>query len=262
METVSALILIGTLFLTLIIAVGGFIIYTAQQKKHKLEVELHEEQISRHKEIAVNTLRSQEQERRRIGLDLHDELGPAFSVVKMNLSRIKQKLDSGKDLQTVVQLAGETSGNLEMAIEKFSNLSKLLYPVILTRYGLLKAVEDILERSFARSSIEVNADLQEISTDSELMTLSIYRVFQELAHNTLKHSQANKVELSLNDDEQFIYITYKDNGIGFDLNNLKPGLGIDSINGRMDAIGGKVEMITSPNNGLEVKIQIPHEGTH
>lgn len=249
----------GITFVTILVVAAAFIVFKAQSKRFKLQADLKNAEIQRQKDIAVTTLKSHEEERRRIGLELHDELGPAFSVVKMNMARIIQKMQKPEETQNAVQLAEETSVNLNRAIETFSNLSKLLYPIVLTRYGLTKAIEDAIDRTFVNNSICVQTKINDIAITDDLVQLSIYRIFQELMHNTVKHSEAKEVKLSLYDKDAFTYIDYIDNGVGFDLNELKPGLGIESISGRVHTIGGKIDIITAPQRGTKVHITVPHE---
>ncbi len=258
METEIIVIVLGTLFTLLLLALTIIIVVAAQRKKSKLELEVQLLEVKRQKDIAENTLISQEKERQRVGLELHDELGPTFAAIRFNIDRIKQKLDKN-ELESIAKIADETSSNLESAIGDFSDISKLLYPVILVRHGLQKAIDDLVQKADFDPSRSVNLVFSIDPPKKEIVQLSIYRVCQELLTNASKHSKSNNVSLSVKEDNQQIQINYSDNGVGFDAETVNRGLGLNSIKGRIEAIGGSVEMHSLLSKGVTYKISIPND---
>lgn len=256
METNSLIIIIGTLFTLALILSGWVIIGLAQRNKTKVLLEHQRLQISRQKDIAENTLSSQEQERQRLGLELHDDLGPTFSAIKINLKRVTSFVEKGNN-NKALSILTDTSEQLTDAVGRFSEVSRVLYPVIFNREGLEVAVLDIINNYGNKTSITFSTQLKTEAIESDLVRLAIYRVVQELTTNAVKHSQATKVSVSIVADSEHINLIYIDNGIGFEPDSKFSGLGLNSINGRVKALNGTVN--TTANKGIEIKIYIPNE---
>lgn len=259
MENNTAIVIIlGTAFTLLILALTAIIVITSQKKKSQLEVKMQLLELKRQREISENTLISQEKERQRVGLELHDELGPTFAAVRFNLARIQQNLRK-KDIEVVDKLAIETSSDLEAAIGKFSDVSKMLYPVILVRHGLDQAISDLVEKANQEIQTNYSLKLESAKQLREIVQLTIYRVCQELLTNARKHAKAKQVTLTVMDQDNKTIIEYQDDGIGFDTTKIHHGLGLNSIKGRVEAIGGKVELISTVDTGVHYKIIVPHD---
>ena len=256
METNSLIIIIGTLFTLALILSGWVIIGLAQRNKTKVLLEHQRLQISRQKDIAENTLSSQEQERQRLGLELHDDLGPTFSAIKINLKRVTSFVEKGNN-NKALSILTDTSEQLTDAVGRFSEVSRVLYPVIFNREGLEVAVLDIINNYGNKTSITFSTQLKTEAIESDLVRLAIYRVVQELTTNAVKHSQATKVSVSIVADSEHINLIYIDNGIGFEPDSKFSGLGLNSINGRVKALNGTVN--TTANKGIEIKIYIANE---
>jgi signal transduction histidine kinase len=256
METNTLIIVIGTLFTLALILSGWVIIGLAQRNKTKVLLEHQRLQISRQKDIAENTLSSQEQERQRLGLELHDDLGPIFTAISVNLKRVTSFVEKGKK-DKALSILKDTSEQLTDAVGRFSEVSRVLYPVIFNREGLEVAVLDIINNYGNKTGITFSTQLKTEAIESDLVRLAIYRVVQELTTNAVKHSQASKVSLSIVADSEHINLIYIDNGVGFEINSKFSGLGLNSINGRVEALNGTVS--TAINKGLEIKIYIPNE---
>ena len=258
METNSLIIITGTLFTLALILVGWVIIGVAQRNKTKILLQNQQLQISRQKDIAENTLLSQEKERQRLGLELHDDLGPTFAAININLKRVRSFISKG-DKDMALAIADSTSIQLTDAVGKFSEVSRVLYPVIFNREGLDAAVLDIIENYNTNSDIKFSAQLETSTITSELAKLVIYRVCQELTTNAVKHSRASEVSIGVLANYETIKLSYKDNGVGFKQNTVHAGLGLNSINGRVEALNGTVTTNTNKGEGLQVFINIPNE---
>ncbi|MBR9859254.1 hypothetical protein GYB22_00585 [bacterium] len=262
MENIASVIIIGTAFTLLIIGLAAFIIFSAQRKKDKLLIEMQELELQKQKEISENTLISQENERQRISMELHDELGPMFAATRMNISRIQNmshKPDSQEDLRKIAEDAEESLG---AAMAQFSNLTRMLYPVILNRFGINEALLDIEAKANAGSDIEFTFNIDDLNIKREVVSTSIYRVCQELCTNASKHSRANSVSIEVHQEPHQILLNYKDDGIGYDTTKVFEGLGLNSILGRINAIGGNLSVESAPNQGVDIKIAIPYEHQH
>jgi len=258
METNSLIIIIGTLFTLALILTGWVIIGFAQRSKSKAIAHSQRMKINRQQEIAENTLLSQERERQRLGLELHDDLGPVFASINVDLKRVRSFIEKEKYAKAL-SIAEETSSGLTDAVGKFSEVSRVLYPVIFNREGLKAAIMDIVENYNNKTNIKFSVKFSIEPIESELIELVIYRVVQELTTNAMKHSSASKVEINLIANEEMVDLSYVDNGVGFDHMQKSSGLGLNSIKGRVEAIGGSVNITTAIDQGLKVKIRIPNE---
>ena len=255
---IDVLIITGTVFTLSIILAGAFIIVSAQRKKAKILLELRELELKRQKDISENTLQSQENERQKIGMELHDELGPSFAAIRLDISRMQQKIESN-ELDEVQDIAQKTSSDLKHAINQFSDVSRILYPVIFKRHGLKAAVTDIIDRYNHNSSIKFTFDYNLQAEHKEIVALVLYRICQELTTNAMKHSNANHVTISLYEKNKHILLDYKDDGIGFNTNLDYKGLGLNSIKGRVNAVDGNIHFSSIINEGLELTLSIPYD---
>ena len=174
----------------------------------------------------------------------------------LDMTRIQKFISKGNS-EKALSIAAETSLSLKDAVSKFSEVSKILYPVVFNREGLEAAIQDIVDRYNKQERIQFNLDYQLSPSEDQLTQLVIYRVFQELTTNANKHSQASQVTITLKENSESILMSYQDDGIGFDLNAKSNGLGLNSIRGRIEAINGTVQYKTKKGQGLNVNINIP-----
>jgi two-component system, NarL family, sensor kinase len=258
MEANTIIIILGTAFTLLIVALTMIIVITGQKKKSQLELQMQLMEVNRQKEIAENTLISQEKERQRVGLELHDELGPTFAAIRLNVDSMQQKIQKSKSTD-ITPLAKQTSEALETAISQFSDISKLLYPVILIRHGLKHALQDLIDKANFEKKTTFSIQINIEASPKEIINLTLYRVCQELITNARKHANATIVHLELDKLADRIQLTYDDNGKGFETAKIYTGLGLNSIKGRVEAIGGNVKTTSSPNKGVHYLIDLPYD---
>ena len=213
-------------------------------------------QLVRQQEISRNTLLTQEKERQRIGLELHDDLGPTFAAICVNLKRIRTFIKK-EDFTMADEISKETSLALKEAVSNFSEISRVLYPVIFNRERLPEALHNIIERYNENMAMKFSLDYTLGAIENELTKLVIYMVFQEMTTNAVKHSAATKVHIDILDKYSVYHINYRDNGVVYDSKLKSDGIGLQSIKGRVEAINGSVDVKTAPQNGVTKHIKIP-----
>ncbi|WP_172674354.1 sensor histidine kinase [Persicobacter sp. CCB-QB2] len=206
-----------------------------------------------HRKLHEASVAAQESEQERIAKDLHDEIGAMLSTSRLYINQI---LSTEENLNTI-SLAAEAKNILSDTIISVRRISQNLKPVALERFGLEEAIQNFLKPI---NNTTIKADFNYKSTqilESEEQ-LGIYRIIQELVNNTLKHANANKIEISLNINQDISVLNYKDNGIGVDhsksLQNPTNGLGLKSIESRISLMNGKVEYINIKPHGFGAKI--------
>lgn len=174
-----------------------------------------------------------DEERSRISKDLHDDIGQSLSVIKSKIN-----MYNTKRLDTIEGLEPE----LGQVIEQTRKISHSLHPSFLEKVGLSRAINSMLEKVQESTgiicSIEQNIDIENISKNSKGQ---LYRVIQECLNNTIKHSQAKALKISIDKVDASYQLIYQDNGKGIALNSaITDGIGMMTIKERIKQINGKV----------------------
>jgi len=228
-------IVIGTIFIYFTIT-----IYKNHRKHFKI--------LSRHFVAEMELL---EKERTRIATDLHDELGPILAVTKIQLNTI-ERVDQEQE-----QHLTKAEENINYLTERLSGIAKNLTPKILVSKGLEVALRDFTEQFHDISKMNVKLDYGLKSNLDMLHALHIYRMIQELIHNTIKHSGARNLRIQLAERKNKIYLLYNDDGIGMMKEKLANGLGLESIKNRVEMLGGKMDQSIVSEGGVEYFFEIP-----
>ncbi len=191
-------------------------------------------------------LEGQENERSRVAKELHDGIVQDLVVLQLNLNN-QENVD-------IPKLQHEIS---RISID-LRNISYEMMPVTLKKFGLIEAFNDLFERSLANRGIAF--EFESVGLEDRLtekIEVSVYRICQELIHNTLKHSGANRLSIVLRKNAQNLIFIFEDNGKGFDFDEIKSGIGLNSVQSRIETVRGSIQFDTTPNEGTVVFIQIP-----
>jgi signal transduction histidine kinase len=213
-------------------------------------------------EIMNASQAAEERERTLLAQELHDGLGAVLSSINIYINLI---LSGGAEIDEIFKTLRLTKELVGQAIENVKDIANNLHPVILTRFGLVATVSNIIEGHQSSHLIKFNF---EHSTFEELKDkdreLSIYRIINELINNTMKYAEARNVYLILATEGPTLKIHYEDDGKGFDLEKYfaspdSPTMGISNIMGRAKALDGTCDYKTSPGKGVQVDIELPSE---
>jgi len=216
-------------------------------KHQRRAVKFHEEKIL----AEITTL---EKERSRIVADLHDELGPLLSTVRMQLNSLETPLQQDHIL------IEKASGYLDNVLMRIREISNDLMPQALSRKGLITALLESINELNENSGLQiqlVNSTPPEFSKDKEV---HIYRIIQEIINNTIKHAGATKMIIEMEPSTSQLRLKISDNGCGFLLTAItseNTGLGLKNIMSRVDIMKGDVYLDTSPGKGTLYTIEIP-----
>jgi len=208
--------------------------------------------------ILSSIIEAEERERNRFSRDLHDGLGPLLSTVKLYFQWLSEVTDSEKK-NTIIE-KGEK--NLNEAIESIREISNNLSPRTLNSFGAVVALKQFIDNINQTQKLNINFTSNTDKRFERNVEIILYRVSTELINNTLKYANATKSEVSIyyNDKNEQISLVYKDNGKGFNLNEVKSsgrGLGLINIEQRVNTLKGKINIESSIGKGLIVKIDIP-----
>jgi signal transduction histidine kinase/ligand-binding sensor domain-containing protein len=198
-------------------------------------------------------LHSQEEERKRIAIDLHDDLGGRLSSLKLFMQATQKKI-SGEPLESLK----DTTKMLDEAIVELRNILFNLSPKSLDENGLEGTLEDLasnVER-ITSLSIETNIETQETPIARQVQ-YAIYRICQELINNTLKHAKASEIIISLVRRDDGLVFLYEDDGKGFITESANAGYGLTNIQTHAQAIFGELLIDSSLGKGTAVTLIIP-----
>jgi signal transduction histidine kinase len=185
-------------------------------------------------------IETEENDRRRFAADLHDDLGPLLSTIKLRLGMM-EKSKITRELKENIAISNEMMG---LVVEKIRTISHNITPHLIESLGLEAAVRDLCQRITRLNKISVDFD-------SELLTkrfpkpveLHYYRIISELVNNSLKHSGATKISIQLGCKDETLELIYFDNGKGYNSKEgiqLSGGMGLRSIQNRVSLINGTI----------------------
>ncbi|MEW6584639.1 MAG: PAS domain S-box protein [Nitrospirota bacterium] len=213
--------------------------------------------------LTTQLMTAQEQERRRLSRELHDELGQALSLMKLRVRYMRQHLR--EDQQALSEEAGNLLTYIDDVIENVRRLSRDLSPSILEDLGLTAAIRRLIS-GFAKHNdhIHVDSDITDIDNIfSREAQINIYRIIQEAITNVERHAQADRMHLTVLKDDQIVSFLVEDNGKGFEqhetADKVDRGMGLIGMRERAWMLGGTIDIKSGQNNGTSVGVHIPIE---
>jgi GAF domain-containing protein len=217
-------------------------------KKHSEELE----------KLSLQIINAQEEERKNIAGKMHDVIGQDLSALQLDLKMSLQELPE-QFAQTRIRLK-EGEGLVKQALENVRNLTMDLRPPILDDFGLTSAIRWYVDGFSRRTNIKVALKLQELDCKflPEFET-AIYRTIQECLTNVAKHSEASRVNVSLDKKNDYLRIVIQDNGIGFnpEIFHFTSGFGLFRLKEKTELLGGKFGISSRRGKGTRVVIIFP-----
>ena len=198
-------------------------------------------------------LRAQEEERKRVARDLHDEVNQALTAILLRLEalthiappRLKEEL-------------AETKGLANQAMGELLQLARQLRPTALDDHGLVPAIEEQLRRFKAQYGIEASlsteGELADLGNDQQLV---LYRVTQEALNNIARHASASNVAVQIARSDGTVALEVADDGSGFAVGDERGGLGLDGMAERARMVDGEFEVDAAPGRGTTLRLRVP-----
>jgi PAS domain S-box-containing protein len=221
--------------------------------RFNLEEELRESE-SRLRLLSSQLLTVQEAERKRIAREIHDGIGQYLTAIKFRVENTLQQMDKGKT-KTIIKPLKDIIPIIQESIEEARRIQMDLRPSILDDLGILATIGWFtreFQKVYSHISIEKGIDIQENEVPDSLK-IALFRVMQEAMNNIAKHSKGNAVHLSLRKMEDRIELKIEDNGMGFDLENYRKGLGLTSMRERTELSGGSFAIESTPGKGTIIR---------
>lgn len=228
------------------IGLGLALLYQFNDERKKIEQELEKNRI----ETTQKILLAQEEERQKLALDLHDDLGGSLSVLNRELDDFNER--NAHILTKSVNLTKKIVADLR-------TISHHLMPSLFEEKGLVKVVQESIEMANRQSKVYFvfvyNGEERRLPLETEI---NIYRIIKELINNVLKHSEAKQSVVQLIFFDEFLYVSIEDDGKGFDFSTQQSwGIGLNNINLRSQYLKAKLTTESSPSGTL-ISLEIPY----
>ena len=239
-------------------SLGNFLGGPIENARLMQTVRLHRQEL---RQLTERLFESQEEERRRIALELHDEAGQSLMAVNLGLDRLEENYGTGDkhiryEINEIRKMITRTSSEIR-------RLSYNLHPTLLIDLGLEPALNLYFKEIENNSNLKIDFNMVGFNErlDPETETI-LYRFSQETLTNTLKHSGAGRFKLSIIKSFPLIIFAAEDNGKGFDDNIITKdarSLGLIGMRERCSFLGGTFHLTTISGKGTRIRINIPHK---
>jgi len=239
--------------------VRGFFVEVTEAKKREAELNNSRLQL---RELANRLEQVREQDRMSIGGEIHDEVGQALTLLNMDLSWIKARLENStadRLLEVFSERIASMERNIESAFQTVRRILLSLRPPLLEELGLRDAMEFHLTELAKTAGFRygfIGSTITDFSIDTKIV---VFRIFKELLSNVIKHSKASRVDVQLSESADALVMVVADNGCGFTVEKSKDPrkFGLLGIRERALALGGEVEISSSSGKGTMVTLTIP-----
>ena len=212
--------------------------------------------------LSSHLLTAQENERRRISLELHDELGQSLALLKLQLRGTRKKLR--EDQKVLKEDLKATSKNIDRIIEDVRRISRDLTPTIIEDLGFSAAIRSLFFDFDRHSNVKVLLELGDVDDLLSRSTqIIVYRIFQEALNNIGKHAEASSISIVVKQIDNIVSFLIQDDGKGFDLEKIvertvtERSLGLAAMDERARMLGGQLEVSSQEGKGTKITFKIP-----
>ncbi|TXD53877.1 MULTISPECIES: tetratricopeptide repeat-containing sensor histidine kinase [unclassified Polaribacter] len=200
------------------------------------------------------TIDGKESERKEIAETLHDSVSALLSSANLHLQATRKQFNGNTPIEI-----DKTQQIIQEASHKIRDLSHTLVSSVLLKFGLTFAIKDIAEK-YSNSQLNIETDIINIRRYQQNFEIKLYNITQEFINNILKHSKADNALIELREENNRLFLTISDDGIGFDktkINTKSGGLGINQIDARIQMMKGEFQIKSSLNNGTTILVELP-----
>jgi len=230
--------------------IGALQDMTAQKE---LQAKLLQQEKKSKREVIRSIIETQEKERRQLSVELHDNINQLLASCKLML----EVAQDNKEAAPV--LIKKSYEGLQTVITEIRKLSHRLNPSAIEDIGLDEAVREMVEKINLSKQLEITYDCEGRETEEQLLgkdKVAVYRIIQEQLSNILKHANATHVHIQLQLQLPKVFLAIQDDGVGFNPVTVKKGLGLKSIQNRVDYYFGELEIESAPGKGCLLKAWI------
>jgi signal transduction histidine kinase len=207
----------------------------------------------RYRALSRRLLEQQEQERASLARELHDQLGQSLLAVSLDLDAIKGELSPA-----LSERVPESRRAIKKMIEQVQTLAFELRPSMLDDFGLVEALRNLVTRHGERAG--VRASFTATPTDARApvqIETACFRIVQEALTNVARHARARHVEVTLTVEDTALEVAVRDDGVGFNVERLRTGLGLVGMGERAEFAGGRLNIESAAGAGTTVRARFP-----
>ncbi|WP_303310179.1 PAS domain S-box protein [Hymenobacter sp. BT730] len=226
---------------------GALILARDVTERNTLMAETTDLKLRQQQMVLSTILNTQEEERRRIAESLHNGVGQLLYATKLNLDMLPESAQK----QAAHNLLGE-------AIRATRTISYELTPGVLENFGLKVALQELVKLIPRSLPVDLNLSGLEEPLPRQLQT-AIYRMVQELLNNVMKHAQAREAFVSVAREDNYVYVSVEDDGVGFDTSTPRAshGIGLAGIRTRVALLGGSLNIHSRVGQGTTISLTLP-----
>jgi signal transduction histidine kinase len=251
-------VIIAVVLVLLFIATMFFVtLIFYRNRKRKLETEARILNQAFDEEVLRAKLEMQEETFRHISQEIHDNVGQLLSIVSLNMNTIT--------MENLKENIGESSGLLSRAIKDLRDISKSLNANYVSEIGLVAAIKQQVSMISKAGKLDIKINEQGdrvVLRDQKVLV--IFRIFQELTNNIIKHAHAARVVIDIDNRNDHLHMTITDDGVGFVINGadgseIPGGIGLANIAHRAKLIGATLDVRSEEKKGTSVTLRVPHD---
>lgn len=248
--------LIGyVIFAVLLLSIMVILFFvTFQKRKNKLLLEQIEQQKKFDEEISRTQSEIQEQTLKHLGWELHDNVGQLLAYATMQLNMVVASVPAD-----IKDKAAEATDSVKKSLAEVRSLSKSLNSDVLMNMGFEDSITNELNRlkrmAFESADLHIKGNKRDFNDAKH--EIIIFRILQEFFSNSVKYSQANRIEVTLDYQPKQLLITATDNGIGFDVASAEKGSGLINMKSRAELINASYDITSQPDQGVQLRIEYP-----
>ncbi|TDD75294.1 sensor histidine kinase [Flavobacterium caseinilyticum] len=226
--------------------------YFSRKKIIQKELEKKDLEIQYQKELLSAVIITQEEERKRIAQDLHDDISSKLNIVSLNSHLLTTPNLSQNEIHEITANIINLTGK---ALDNSRKIAHGLLPPVLEKFGLHAGVEELCLEFSSSKAVKVNYENKTVFDFKDIdKHLHVFRILQELMNNSLRHGKATVITVLFEENNGIKNCYYSDNGIGFEMKSdeNKKGLGMKNIESRIAFLNGKMTLESALNKGISV----------
>ncbi len=250
----------GKLYQYLVVSSNITLRKEAELELQRINEEKHKEALSEQRKASYAIIEGQEKERKRMAVEIHDGVGQQLTALKFSVEALSSKDDKQENqFEHIRHVIYDT-------IKEARRISSSILPRAINNYGLGPAIKEMV-KSLSRSVVTEINFVDELKLPSRLnkqIEVSLYRITQEAVNNAIKHAEANLIQINLKNDKEFLTLTVKDDGIGFDqtvalkkVHDKNTGNGLSNMKERAELINAHFVIESLPDLGVIISVQLP-----
>jgi signal transduction histidine kinase len=219
----------------------------------KLQQELDKKTAHQQRKMTKAVIAAQEAERTQLGQELHDNVNQVLTTIKLYTEMLRDGLgDSGTIIEKSIY-------HLQKCINEIRSISKKLSAPTLGNLSLVESIKELAESINLTKRINIIFNIEgflkkDITSEIHMV---LYRIVQEELKNIINHAEASYVAISLKRENQYLTLTIKDDGKGFDIKTNRGGNGLYNMKTRAESIGGTFNILSTVGTGCEIMVRIP-----